>query len=225
MKQNSKLKPYDTVIFDLDGTLLDTLEDLTDCVNHILVKFDYPERTKAEVRSFVGNGIAMLMKRALPENVDEERLKEVVESFRIYYTAHCSVKTKPYPGIMELLGHLKGKGYKLAVVSNKNDDAVKKLEQVHFPGMFLIAMGKKDGVRKKPAPDAVLEVMRQLQTEKATALYVGDSEVDKQTADNSGVDCVLVDWGFKEHDYLLQQNPKKVVSSTEELLELLEQNG
>lgn len=209
---------YDTVIFDLDGTLLDTLEDLTDAVNFCLNKYGYNVRSKKEIRSFVGNGIYVLMKRALPGDIDEESFEKVFLEFREYYTSHCRIKTKPYEGIEELLTSLDLYGYKMAVVSNKNDAAVKELCKYYFEDVINLSIGEKEGIRKKPAPDTVNEAMKIIGSVREKTLYVGDSEVDKETADNAKVDCMLVDWGFRDRDKLLKLNPKYIINRPEDLL-------
>ena len=209
---------YDTVIFDLDGTLLDTLEDLKDAVNYVLLKRGYPLRSLEEIRSFVGNGIFLLIKRAVPEDITEEELQRVYREFREYYNSHCKIKTKPYGGVRELLQYLKDNGYRTAIVSNKNDAAVKELSQDYFPGLIDIAVGQREGIRIKPAPDTVNEVLKLLDTDSRRALYVGDSEVDQATAENASMDYVLVDWGFRSREQLMELKPKKIVSHSEALL-------
>lgn len=216
------MKKYDTVIFDLDGTLLNTLEDLADGVNHVLRENGYPQRTLEEVRCFVGNGIRKLMERALPENVTGEQFEEVFEQFRTYYTAHCQIKTRAYEGILELLKELKEQGYAMAIVSNKNQSAVTQLNELYFGEWIGTAIGQKEGIRKKPAPDTVLQALKILGKEKEHALYVGDSEVDFQTAENVGMDCVLVSWGFRTAEELKSFVPLARIGRPQELLEILE---
>ena len=210
---------YDTVIFDLDGTLLDTLEDLQDAVNFVLLKRGYPLRSLEEIRSFVGNGIFLLMERAVPEEVTEEELQRIYLEFREYYTSHCKIKTKPYEGVKELLQYLKDNGYLTAIVSNKNDAAVKQLSQDYFPGLIDIAVGQREGIRIKPAPDTINEVLKLLDTDSKRTLYVGDSEVDQATAENASMDYVLVDWGFRSREQLMELKPKRIVSHSEALLQ------
>lgn len=221
MTEDRKHNIYDTVIFDLDGTLLNTLDDLCDGVNHALNQYHYPLRSLEEVRSFVGNGIHKLMERAVPAFVTEEELSQVFDEFRTYYTAHCNVKTRPYEGILQLLANLKSDGYKTAIVSNKNDAAVKELAELYFSGLIDVAVGQREGIRIKPAPDSVNEVMRLLHTEYSKALYVGDSEVDKATADQAHMDCILVDWGFRDREDLVTLNPGRVISHSDELFKYM----
>lgn len=212
---------YDTVIFDLDGTLLDTLDDLTNAVNFSLEEYGFAPRTKAEVRSFVGNGILVLMKKALPENIDEEKFNEIFTFFKEYYTSNCRIKTKPYDGIMELLKYLKANNYKMAIVSNKNDEAVKDLTEYYFEDFISISVGQRDGIRRKPAPDTVNEAIAELHSDKENTIYVGDSEVDKETCDNAHIKCALVDWGFRDRDKLLELKSDYVISSPEELITII----
>ena len=215
------MKKYDTVIFDLDGTLLNTLEDLKDGVNFVMRQNGYPERTLEEVRHFVGNGIRKLMERAVPKNVKGETFERVFEEFRAFYTAHCQEKTCAYEGIMPLLQELKKQGIALAIVSNKNHEAVCELNEIYFKEYIQVAIGQKDGIRKKPAPDTVLQALKDLGKEKETALYVGDSEVDYQTAENTGMDCVLVTWGFRTVEELEKFQPRAFISRPDELLRII----
>lgn len=184
------------IIFDLDGTLLDTLEDLKDSVNYALRRFGYPERSLQEVRRFVGNGVQVLIQRAVPENVD---WIPVLEVFREYYQTHCRVKTAPYAGVAEAVAQLKNR-YPVAVVSNKPDSAVKALCQELFPGIY--ALGERTDCPRKPAPDMVFKAMEAIGAE--TCVYVGDSEVDVTTAKNAGVKCLSVLWGFRDREELLE---------------------
>lgn len=207
---------YQLAIFDLDGTILDTLEDLASSLNYALETEGYPTRTLEEVRSFVGNGMLMLVKRALPKEHSEEAQK-VTDLLKAHYKEHCADRTKPYEGIVELLWKLKKAGYKLAVVSNKADYAVQILCEQYFAGIFDIAAGERDGVKKKPAPDAVNYVLEQLETDRTTAVYIGDSEVDVLTAENAGMNQILVTWGFRDDVFLRGQGAKALVSSAEEL--------
>ena len=215
------MRKYDTVIFDLDGTLLNTLEDLKDAVNYVMRQNGYPERTLEEVRHFVGNGIRKLMERAVPENVKGETFERVFEEFRSFYTAHCQEKTCAYEGIVSLLQELKKQGIALAIVSNKNHAAVCELNEIYFKEYIKVAIGQRDGIRKKPAPDTVLQALKELGKEKETALYVGDSEVDYQTAGNTGMDCVLVTWGFRTVEELSEFKPYVFISKPEELLRVI----
>lgn len=213
---------YQTVIFDMDGTLLDTLEDLRDGVNYAMRKKGYPERTPEEIRAFVGNGIHRLIERAVPQGLSCEKLEEVFEEFREYYTAHCQIKTRPYDGITEVMQVLKKKGVGLAIVSNKNDAAVKELAGEYF-GDYVerkAAIGEREGIGRKPAPDSVFEAMHLLGAERETTVYVGDSEVDRETAENAGIACVSVTWGFRDEDFLRSLHPEYLIRKPEELLSI-----
>lgn len=212
---------YELVIFDLDGTILDTLEDLTDSMNHALEKYGYPSRTIEEIRSFVGNGLMMLVCRAIAPETDEAMIQTVFTELKSYYKEHCADKTKPYDGMMELLEMLKKEGCRLAVVSNKADYAVQILCEQYFPGIFNMTVGEKENVRKKPAPDSVNAVLRELQTDKENAVYVGDSEVDIETAKNAGLDAVLVSWGFRDTEFLRERGAERLAGTIEELSLLL----
>ena len=215
------MKKYDTVIFDLDGTLLNTLEDLADAVNFVMRANEYPERTIEEVRCFVGNGIRRLMELAVPEGVSEDTFENVFEQFKSYYTDHCQIKTRAYEGIMELLEKLYTDGVSMAIVSNKNHAAVCELNEIYFKKYIEVAIGQKDGIRKKPAPDTVLQALKELGKEKKSAIYVGDSEVDFLTAQNTGMDCVLVTWGFRTTEELGVYEPTAFIEKPEQLLDIL----
>ena len=216
---------YQLAIFDLDGTILDTLEDLADSLNHALATAGYPKRTLAEVRAFVGNGLLMLVKRALPADVSEEVAQEVLKELKAYYKVHCADKTKPYDGVLKMLDALKEQGMRLAVVSNKADYAVQILCEQYFGGIFDVTAGEKENVKKKPEPDAVFAVLDELQTAREYAVYIGDSEVDILTAKNAGVDGIFVDWGFRDADYLKECGAENPVSTIEELQRLLLAGG
>lgn len=192
----------DTVIFDLDGTLLDTLDDLTDSMNVILEQFSYPCHTREAICSFVGNGIHRLVELAVPEGTDQEQIEAVFVAFKEYYGAHCLEKTAPYKGIMELLTALKEGGYKVGIVSNKADAPVKTLAKYFFDGYVSTAIGERPMVRKKPAKDTVVEAMKELGSMGETCVYVGDSDVDIQTAKNAEIDCISVTWGFRTKEFL-----------------------
>lgn len=217
-------KRYDTVIFDMDGTLLDTLEDLTDSVNAALRAYNRPERTVEEIRRFVGNGVLKLMERAVPEGREAEDFHAIYEWFKAYYSKHSQEKTKPYEGIKELLQELKERGYKMAIVSNKFHDAVCQLSQLYFGDLLPVAIGENEaaGIRKKPAPDTVMLALKTLESVPDTAVYVGDSEVDYATAVNSGLDCVLVSWGFRERKLLESFQPQAIVDTPGEILDFCE---
>ena len=210
---------YKAFVFDLDGTLLDTLDDLTDAVNAAMQAVGLPLRTKAEVCSFVGNGIAKLIERAVGEHT--EKAQEALAFFKEYYALHCADKTQPYEGILPLLQALKDRGLKTAVVSNKADFAVKALAKQYFEGLLAEAVGENEsaGIRKKPAPDSLLAVMARLGVTAQETLYIGDSEVDIQTAKNAGVACACVTWGFRDKAFLQANGGRFFVGKPKELLE------
>lgn len=203
---------HSLAIFDLDGTILYTLVDLKNSMNFTLKKFGFPERTLDEVRRFVGNGIKNLIIRAAPKGTDEKTIDEMFEVFNEHYSVHCNDNTKSYDGIDELLKKLKEQKVKTAVVSNKADYAVQTLVKKYFDGLFDYAVGEKQGVRKKPCPDSVNEVLRVLDTPKESAVYIGDSEVDVATAKNAQMDCIAVDWGFRDRDVLINSGATLIVS-------------
>lgn len=183
------------ILFDLDGTLLDTLEDLLDATNYALGVHGYPSRSLAELRRFVGNGAENQIRMALPAGTAAEEVRKVLATYKPYYTAHCQHKTKPYGGIPEALAALEEK-YSIAIVSNKPDGAVKQLCAGYFPGIY--ALGETSGCPRKPAADMVVKAMEAIGAEKC--VYVGDSEVDVLTAKNAGVPCVSVLWGFRDRE-------------------------
>ena len=185
------------ILFDLDGTLLDTLQDLQDSVNHALEVFGFPRRSYEEVRSFVGNGAAHLIRQAVPADCDEAMTASVLAEFRRHYDDNCRNKTQPYPGILQALEEVRGL-YPTAIVSNKPDSAVKELCSIYFPGVY--ALGETSGCPRKPAPDMVFKAMGELDVD--SCVYVGDSEVDVLTARNAGVPCLSVLWGFRDRPEL-----------------------
>lgn len=217
------MKKYDTVIFDLDGTLMDTLEDLADAVNEILSRNGYPVRTIREVRRIVGNGLRQTLTLCLPEGTKQEVVDRLLPEFASYYQENCQIKTKPYDGIEDTLRELSAKGFKLAIVSNKRDEAVKKLNREYFAEYVRVAIGENEsaGIRKKPAPDTVYQALRELGSSREQAVYVGDSEVDRMTAENAGLPCVSVDWGFRDREELEKLKPAWLISRPEELLKIL----
>lgn len=211
----------ETVIFDLDGTLLDTLEDLTDAVNHALSEFDMPKRDISEIRNFVGNGIRRLMLKAVPNGEDDSDFEAVFAEFRRYYNIHCNDKTKPYDGVLELISALLEKNIKLAIVSNKVDSAVQTLNRRYFP-QIAVAVGDREGVQRKPAPDSVFMAMSLCGAERSTTIYVGDSEVDIETAKNAGIKCISALWGFRDKEQLLENGAQFFAEKPLELLGLIE---
>lgn len=214
---------FQAVIFDLDGTLLNTLDDLAASVNYALQKFHKPLRTEEEVRGFVGNGIAKLIERAVPEGTDEPEQEKILQAFREHYGQHCQDKTAPYENIIEVLRDFQQNKIKLAVVSNKADFAVKKLIPFYFEDLIAIAKGEDEaaGIRKKPAPDMVQSVLEDLGCSREEAVYVGDSEVDFMTASNAGLSFVGVSWGFKGRPFLEKSGVKKIADKPKELFKFV----
>ena len=208
---------YKAVLFDMDGTLLDTLADMAAAVNHILSVHGYPLRTVEEVRAFVGNGARKLMERALPPDVTGDAFEALLEEYRQWYEAHACVKTAPYPGIPAVLAALHRAGVRCAVVSNKPDGATRELAARFFPG--LPAFGQQDGIPAKPAPDMVYHALAELGVEASAAAYVGDSEVDVALARNAGLPLVAVSWGFRGREALEEAGAVLVVDDAATLLE------
>lgn len=215
------MKKYKAVIFDLDGTLLDTLEDLKDSVNYALGNAGMPLRSLEEVRTFVGNGVRRLMELAVPSGEENPEFDKVFEDFKKHYALHCNDKTAPYPYIMELLSELKKRGYQMAVVSNKFYDAVQELRKLYFEEYIEIAIGEKEGIRRKPAKDTVVEALRELGIDKEDAVYVGDSEVDIATAENTGMDCIAVAWGFRTREEQKKAGGKVFADTPLDILKLV----
>lgn len=217
----------DTVIFDLDGTLLNTLEDLTDSVNHVMRLYGLPEHTIGEIRQYVGNGAAKLVARSVPQGSDHPAYKEMLGAFREYYGAHCEDKTAPYDGVMELLESLSRQGYHMAVVSNKPDRAVRQLCGKMFGGYIDVAVGESPETDKKPAPDMVYRALKALSSDASRAVYVGDSEVDIQTAANVPMACVSVAWGFRTREELTAAGAEaeRLITAPRELAPLLARLG
>ena len=209
---------YNTYIFDLDGTLLSTLGDLAASFNYALRTNGMPERTIDEVRVFVGNGVKKLMERAVPNGEDNPAFEKTYSDFRKHYMEHNLDTTKPYDGVMDLLKELNSRGKKVAVVSNKFYAATQELCRHFFGNLVQVAIGEREDIRKKPAPDTVIEAMRQLGVTTEGAVYIGDSDVDIETARNSGMPCISVLWGFRDRDFLLQHGAKTLVDTPTDIL-------
>ena len=211
---------YQTYVFDLDGTLLDTLGDLAASTNYALRTHGMPEHSLDDVRRFVGNGVRVLMERAVPQGAENPQFEAAFQTFRTHYMQHSLDTTKPYDGILETLEVLKAEGCRLAVVSNKMMAATQELCRHFFRDTIEVAIGEHEaqGIRKKPAPDTVNEAFRQLGVGKERAVYVGDSDVDILTARNSGLPCISVLWGFRDRDFLIQHGAETFISAPSELL-------
>ena len=208
---------YKTYIFDLDGTLLSTLADLAASTNFALRTHHMPERSLDEVRRFVGNGVKKLMERAIPDGLDNPLFEETFDTFRQHYMQHNLDTTQPYPGIMQLLEQLKAEDKNIAVVSNKFYAATRELCRYFFGDLVPVAIGEREDIRKKPAPDTVIEALRELGVDKEGAVYIGDSDVDIMTAKNSGMPCVSVLWGFRDKEFLLEHGATTLISKPEEM--------
>ncbi|OFK22345.1 HAD family hydrolase [Olsenella sp. HMSC062G07] len=208
---------YAAAIFDLDGTLLDTLDDLTSSVNVALGAHGLPPRPRREIRSFLGNGMVRLVHLSVPDGTDAALEAAVLKDFMAHYAEHAAERTAPYPGVVSLLSTLADKGVRCGLVSNKGDFAVQSLVATYFPGLFDACVGERKGVRRKPAPDTVLRVMDELRVAASQTVYVGDSEVDLETARNVGCACIAVSWGFRDRDLLVRQGATTIVDTAEEL--------
>ncbi len=216
---------FNSVVFDLDGTLLDTLGDLRDSVNFALEKNTLPKRTTEEIRSFVGNGIRILIERSVPENTTLEITDKCFSDFKKYYKDHSAILTKAYDGIIDLLRTLKEKNVKIAVVSNKADFAVKTLMEDYFSGLYDCAYGERVGVERKPAPDGVFGAIAEMGADLQNTVYIGDSEVDVETSKNAKLPCIAVTWGFRDKEVLESLNPEYIVDSPVEILSIIERGN
>lgn len=208
---------YDTYIFDLDGTLLDSLTDLAISCNYALRVNNMPERSLDEVRHFVGNGVKKLMERAIPDGLQNPAFEKTYNDFRQHYLVHNLDNTKPYPGVISLLQRLHSEGKNIAVVSNKFYAATQNLVKHFFGEYVTVAIGERENIRKKPAPDTVIEALRQLNTSASGAVYIGDSDVDVMTAHNSGMPCISVLWGFRDKEFLKENGATTFVTAPDEI--------
>lgn len=212
---------YTTIIFDLDGTLLNTLADLAAATNHALAEHKLPQRTTDEVRRFVGNGIHKLIERAVPADTPAELQEAVFASFNRYYKEHCADSTRPYEGVPQLLQQLRAAGCRTAIVSNKADYGVQALAKQYFDGQLDAACGERAGIAKKPAPDMLLAIMQQLHAEPASTIYIGDSDTDIATASNAGVACIGACWGFRGRAFLEAHGAKLLAENVSDIWELI----
>lgn len=211
---------YESYIFDLDGTLLNTINDLAASCNYALRTFGMPEHSVDDVRRFVGNGVRLLMTRAIPGGENNPDFDKCYATFRKHYLKHNLDTTAPYPGIMDLIKALKNANRHIAVVSNKFYEATQDLVHHFFGDEIKVAIGERPDIRKKPAPDTVIEALRQLGVSRNTAVYIGDSDVDIDTAKNSGMPCISVLWGFRDKDFLIEHGATTLVSRPEEILDI-----
>ncbi len=212
---------YDLVVFDLDGTVLDTLEDLADAANHALTRFGLPERSADDIRRFIGNGVVRLIRQAVPAGTDEETRLGVLAEFKDYYSRHVDVHTRPYPGVTEMLTALEGRGIRSAVNSNKPDAAVQSLSASHFGSLISMALGERPGIPRKPAADGVNFILDTLGVSRDRTLYVGDGETDLLTAENAGIDCAWVSWGFRRRSELSGLDIPHAFDTAEALLRFI----
>ncbi len=208
---------YDAILLDMDGTVLNTLEDLADAMNAALRRFGMPERSLGEARAFVGNGSARYVELAVPPGTPEALRQTVLDWYKPYYDAHCSEKTRPYEGVPALLRTLRAAGLRLVIISNKPDPSVRQLAERHFPGLLDLAVGETAQLRRKPWPDMIDAAVRRLGLDKDRCLYVGDSEVDVLTAHNAGIDCACVCWGFRSREQLEEAGAPLIFDAPETL--------
>lgn len=212
---------YNTVIFDLDGTLLDTLGDLRDSVNFALANNGLPQRSTEEIRAFVGNGIRLLIERAVPPHTHIEVVDKCFADFKEHYKSNSANLTKPYDGVIDLLKCLSAEGVKIAVVSNKADFAVKILAEEYFKGLLDCAYGERAGVPRKPAPDSVFAAIEEMSGDIDKAVYIGDSEVDVETAKNAHLPCIAVTWGFRDKSVLESLEPEYIIDVPQDTLRII----
>lgn len=209
------------IVWDLDGTLLNTIDDLANSVNFALSKYNLPSKTVSEVKKAVGNGVNKLIARCIEGGRNNPHFTQVLESFKEHYSKNSAVKTAPYPEIRETLKELKTRGYKLAVVSNKFESAVAELCQKYFPNIFDVIIGETPQIKRKPAPDMLFAALKLLQTQPQEIYFIGDSEVDVQTAQNAEIKCLSALWGFRSKDLLLANGATDFLNTPEEIFEFL----
>ena len=212
---------YQAVLFDMDGTVLDTLDDLCDSINHSLAEFSLPPVSREHVRQCLGNGAAFLVSHSIPADCSPDLEAVVLAFYKPWYDAHCLIKTAPYEGILPMMQSLKEHWLRLAIISNKPDRAVQELSDAFFPGLLELSVGESPSFRRKPAPDTVLTAASQIGLSVDQCVYVGDSEVDLQTARNAGMDCISVTWGFRDEAQLIEAGASVLVHTPEELESLL----
>ena len=208
---------YKAVLFDMDGTVLDTLDDLADSVNRSLREFGLPEVSRFQVGQSLGNGAKYLIRHCLPEGSDEALCEQVLAFYKPWYDAYCRIKTKPYDGILPLMEALQAEEIRQAIISNKPDSAVQELAEAFFPGLMDVVIGESPAVRRKPSPDTVLAAARQMGLMALDCVYIGDTEVDLETARNAGMDCIPVSWGFRTEEQLRAAGAEEIIRSPEEL--------
>lgn len=213
---------YSTYIFDLDGTLLNTLCDLAISTNYALQVHGLPQHSEEDIRQFVGNGVVKLMERAIPEGKNNPKFDAILKTFGTHYLQYGTENTAPYPGIIDMLKTLKRTNRQVAIVSNKFDEATKLLSKQYFGNLIDLAIGEQEakGIRKKPFPDTVEAVLKQLHSEKERAVYIGDSDVDIETARNCKIPCISVTWGFRDRTFLIEHGADTLIDTPKELLQI-----
>ena len=213
---------YTTIVFDCDGTLLDTLTDLHSVVNYVLRAHDLPERSVPEVKAALGNGVAHLMRQSLPASISEAEFNTYLDEFKAYYGEHLQDYTTPYPGMLDVLDILRAKGYKLAIVSNKIQEGITPLNKEYFGDRLPVAIGERPGLQRKPAPDMVLQALKELGSTQSESIYIGDSEVDVATAKNSGLLCIGVTWGFRDEQLHKDLGVTHIARKAEDIVTIIE---
>ena len=213
---------YTTIVFDCDGTLLDTLTDLRNAVNYVLRAHDLPERSVPEVKAALGNGVAHLMRQSVPASISEAEFNTYLDEFKAYYGEHLQDYTAPYPGMLDVLDTLRAKGYKLAIVSNKIQEGITPLNKEYFGDRLLVAIGERPELQRKPAPDMVLQALKELGSTQDESIYIGDSEVDVATAKNSGLLCIGVTWGFRDEQLHKDLGVKYIARKAEDIITIIE---
>ena len=213
---------YTTIVFDCDGTLLDTLTDLRNAVNYVLRAHDLPERSVPEVKAALGNGVAHLMRQSLPDSISEAEFNTYLDEFKAYYGEHLQDYTAPYPGMLNVLDTLRAKGYKLAIVSNKIQEGITPLNKEYFGDRLPVAIGERPGLQRKPAPDMVLQALKELGSTQDESIYIGDSEVDVATAKNSGLLCIGVTWGFRDEQLHKDLGVTHIARKAEDIVTIIE---
>lgn len=213
---------YTTIVFDCDGTLLDTLTDLRNAVNYVLRTHDLPERSIPEVKAALGNGVAHLMRQSLPDSISEAQFNTYLDEFKAYYGEHLQDYTAPYPGMLNVLDTLRAKGYKLAIVSNKIQEGITPLNKEYFGDRLPVAIGERPGLQRKPAPDMVLQALKELGSTQDESIYIGDSEVDVATAKNSGLLCIGVTWGFRDEQLHKDLGVTHIARKAEDIVTIIE---
>ena len=214
---------YTTIVFDCDGTLLDTLTDLRNAVNYVLRAHDLPERSVPEVKAALGNGVAHLMRQSLPDSISEAEFNTYLDEFKAYYGEHLQDYTAPYPGMLDVLDTLRAKGYKLAIVSNKIQEGITPLNKEYFGDRLPVAIGERPRLQRKPAPDMVLQALKELGSTQDESIYIGDSEVDVATAKNSGLLCIGVTWGFRDEQLHKDLGVKYIARKAEDIVTIIEE--